>query len=646
MLLRIIKIFIFIILSYYTGYSQTVYIENQDQIKSIAKYSDYYIDQTNQLTIDSIQKPVYNRSFIPCQDEILKFGNDPHNYWIRFTIQNNTSDVCVIEVLKPHIGYISFFEPDEKGIYHEKITGSFVPSSKKEYDHNYIWFRLDRYKHQKKNTPVTCYLKLTSPNKTAPLKAGTEKAMFNEKGKSDMFYGICFGILIMVIFYNLFIYLSIRERVYLMYLLYVFFIAISNAILVGFTPTFLTGDHFNIAIHQQAIIAVAAIFLTLFSMKILDAARKLPFVNFVYAVFLALEFFAIVCDLTKQYYYGSILIQAFTMGSAIFLLPVSITIYFKGNRMVRFYIIAWCIGWVGIISYVLAINSVISFNFFSQNGVLIGSLLESVLFSMALADKINFIKRENELANKRTLEVVLENDKLIKHKNERLEQYIFVTSHNLRGPVARVLGLIYLLKKDKIISGEQEKLILSKLEESTMELDAIIKDIGVLLEIDEESKSMKETISFNELIKKIFLAVNIPSNVAVDMVTDFSKIPVIVTIRPLIYSILYQLIENSIKFRQEDRPLRITIQTRQLRDLSVVIVVTDNAQGIDLNLVSDKIFQPYQRFDLHKEGKGFGLFIVKTQVEALNGEVTVESELGVGTTFSVVIPQRKADNLS
>ncbi len=309
--------------------------------------------------------------------------------------------------------------------------------------------------------------------------------------------------------------------------------------------------------------------------------------------------------------------------------------------MIRFYILAWCIGWIGIVSYLLAINSIISFNFFSQNGVLIGSLLESVLFSMALADKINLIKRENELANKRTLEVVLENDKLIKHKNERLEQYIFVTSHNLRGPVARVLGLIYLLKKEKLITEEHEKVILHKLEESTKELDAIIKDIGILLEIDTESNSAKETISFNELVKKIFLAVNIPSEISVDIVTDFAKAPVIDTIRPFVYSILYNLISNSIKFRQEKHPLKITIQTRPLADQSIIITVADNGNGIDLTQVGEKVFQPYQRFDVQKEGKGFGLFIVKTQVEALNGEITLESTPGVGTTFTIRIPQKK-----
>jgi signal transduction histidine kinase len=267
-------------------------------------------------------------------------------------------------------------------------------------------------------------------------------------------------------------------------------------------------------------------------------------------------------------------------------------------------------------------------------------MFESILFSTALADKINFIKKQTELANKRTIEVVLENDKLIKHKNERLEQYIFVTSHNLRGPVARVLGLIYLLKKDKEVKEPQQELVY-KLEASTKELDSIIKDISILLEIDDESnQSMREEIPFDELVKKIFLTVNIPSSEQVDIVTNFAEYKSIVTIRAFIYSILYHLITNSIKFRQEDQPLKITLETKRGVQ-AVIITVTDNGKGMDLKQVGEKVFQPYQRFDLQKEGKGFGLFIVKTQVEALNGEISVESTPGVGTTFRMIIPQKK-----
>jgi signal transduction histidine kinase len=681
------RLLIICILATNLAYSQSVVLlQEKDKKQNIAKSSYFYEDKTGKCTIDSIQLLSGQQKFKPFTNEILNFGNSKSTFWIKLVLQNNTPDIWVVEISKPHMGYVSFFEPDENGNYVEKIAGAFVPTSKKDYDHNYVWFRLDKYR-KKINQPVTYFIKLTSPNKTAPLYAGSEKTMFHEKGKTDMFYGICFGILIMVILYNLFIYLSIKETVYLLYLFYVLFIGLSNAIMVGFIPTFLTNSSLNISTHVQSIMALAAVFLTVFSMKFLEVSKKTPKVRFIFYIFLTLELSTIYFDFTKQYYYGSLMIQIFTMGSAAFLFPVSINSYFQGNKVIRFYIMAWFIGWIGIVSYILAINSIIPYNFFSHNGVLIGSIFESILFSLALADKINFIKMENDHANKRTLEVILENDKLIKQQNERLEklvaertaeiesknielkeynenleslvdirtdqikqanneltlqnrrleQYTFVTSHNIRGPVARLLGLIYLLKKQEI-KDDQEITIVHKLEESTMELDSIIKDISKLLDIDRELNSTKETIEFEDLLQHIFLALDIPGYIKIELLSDFSEAKNIITIRPFIYSILYNLISNSIKFRDDDRILKVMITTKTVQD-KIQITVSDNGKGMDLKVVGEKVFKPYQRFDLQNGGKGFGLFIVKTQVEALDGEITVDSTPEVGTTFTILIPK-------
>jgi signal transduction histidine kinase len=687
--MRHLRIFIVYILSFnFVNAQSVIHINKENQIINISKYSYYYEDKTGKNTLENILLFSQQGQFKPCKNEIINFGNSKSILWIKFTLQNNTPDLCVVEILKPHMGYVSFFEPTKNNEYVEKIAGAFIPIENKDYEHNYIWFRLDKDRRIKVNTPVTYYLKLSSPNKTAPLLVGTEKMMFNAKGKIDMFYGICFGIFIMVILYNLFMYFSIKETVYFLYLLYVFFVGLSNAILVGYMPSFLTNKVINVSFHVQTIMAISALLLSVFSMKFLETAKRTPRANYIFYFFIALELMTIFFDFTKQYYYGSMVIQFFTMGSAAFLLPVSISIYLQGNKVIRFYILAWLIGWIGILSYILAINSLIPFNFFTHNGVLIGSIFETILFSLALADKINFIKKETEEANKRTLKVILENDKLIKQQNEqlekqvlertteikqknielqkyseklesivdvrteqiklinneltlqnkRLEQYTFVTSHNIRGPVARLLGLIYLLKRHTIIREEQEQLIIHKLEESTLELDAIIKDISKLLDIDRELNNTKEIILFDELVKHVLLSIDIPEKISIDLVTDFSRAKSIYTIRPFIYSILYNLISNAIKFRDANRPIKITVNSNITND-TLIVSVSDNGRGMDLNAIGEKIFKPYQRFNTQEEGKGFGLFIVKTQVEALDGKISVESVSAIGTTFTFSIPQ-------
>jgi signal transduction histidine kinase len=100
-----------------------------------------------------------------------------------------------------------------------------------------------------------------------------------------------------------------------------------------------------------------------------------------------------------------------------------------------------------------------------------------------------------------------------------------------------------------------------------------------------------------------------------------------------IYSILYNLISNAIKYRSEQEPL-IDIHLSQDEEM-IFIKFTDNGCGIDLERHGDDLFKPYKRFHTHIEGKGLGMFLVKSHVEALGGEISLASQAGMGTTFEI-----------
>jgi hypothetical protein len=110
----------------------------------------------------------------------------------------------------------------------------------------------------------------------------------------------------------------------------------------------------------------------------------------------------------------------------------------------------------------------------------------------------------------------------------------------------------------------------------------------------------------------------------------------------MLRSILYNLISNGIKYRSPERKPVIHI-TSSSNDQWVKIVVEDNGLGIDMEAFGSKLFGLYKRFHTHTEGRGLGLFLVKLQVEALEGTIEVESTLHKGTTFTICFP--KLDNL-
>ena len=130
---------------------------------------------------------------------------------------------------------------------------------------------------------------------------------------------------------------------------------------------------------------------------------------------------------------------------------------------------------------------------------------------------------------------------------------------------------------------------------------------------------------------------NIRANEQVQFNCSFDDADSIYAIRSYLYSIFYNLISNSIKYRQTGVSPIISIQSRHLED-KIELHFKDNGKGIDLEKNSGQLFGLYKRFDTTMEGKGMGLFMVKTQVEALGGAIKIKSTLGEGTEFVIQLP--------
>ncbi len=249
------------------------------------------------------------------------------------------------------------------------------------------------------------------------------------------------------------------------------------------------------------------------------------------------------------------------------------------------------------------------------------------------------VEQQNEEIKKRNenLEIEVENrTKELVEYNQQLEQFAFISSHNLRAPVARILGLGQLLElPDK--TATDEILVKQKLIDTTRELDRVVKDLNTILEIKKNNTAVLTEIDLNEEIELI--KINLGREIVetkVEIKSDFSRVPIIKSIRPYLDSILINLVSNAIKYRTTDRFPIVTIST-ELRGEFVCLMVKDNGLGIDLPLYKDKMFSLYKRFHDHVEGKGLGLYLVKTQITALGGKIEVESEVNVGTTFFVYI---------
>ncbi|HWB27069.1 MAG TPA: PAS domain-containing sensor histidine kinase [Chitinophagaceae bacterium] len=222
-------------------------------------------------------------------------------------------------------------------------------------------------------------------------------------------------------------------------------------------------------------------------------------------------------------------------------------------------------------------------------------------------------------------------------RNKDLQQFTYIVSHNLRAPVANIMGLANLLTGD---DGEQpnKRTLLNALSSSVRNLDGIIKDLNLVLQVREQVNEKKEVIYFNRLADTIQASIaNIITGQNVTLRYNFEETGSIFAIRSYLYSIFYNLISNSIKYRKTGVDPVITISST-LKDGAIELVFEDNGKGIDLSRYGKEIFGLYKRFDTLAEGKGLGLFMVKAHVENLGGTIRVESELNKGTTFTVTLP--------
>jgi len=228
-----------------------------------------------------------------------------------------------------------------------------------------------------------------------------------------------------------------------------------------------------------------------------------------------------------------------------------------------------------------------------------------------------------------------EKEKLITEliqNNKDLKQFSYITSHNLRGPIANLLGLSSLLDHYEI-KDESLKQILAGIKKATFMFDDIIKDLTKVLNIKDHISIPQEELDILAALEKgIAQNETMIHETSTEIITDLTKRPTLKFNKAYLESIFFNLISNSIKYRSPARKLKITISSEIAGD-EVVLKFNDNGLGLDIELYKERLFRLYQRFHDHAEGRGLGLFLIKSQMEALNGSIDVESKVGTGTTF-------------
>ncbi len=335
----------------------------------------------------------------------------------------------------------------------------------------------------------------------------------------------------------------------------------------------------------------------------------------------------------------------------------------KYQIILSLYIIL-CIGLCRIFPMISDAGIIIPFNdFLASSNLIIGFIstiffvsifqTENMLFERKTNQLLGDIKQKNkDLARQGNLlqaaqkqlkmhnnileQKVKQRTSALNQSNQELQHFAFITSHNLREPVANILGLIQLYDKQQL-NNDINLTVINNLEVSAQNMDRLIKDLHKVVSIQKSQVEKKQHIQLEQRLVKILQSISKQIEASKVRIETQLQIPTLFSIPAYVDSILMNLISNAIKYRDPSKePCTLTITSVAYKD-QVCIRVCDNGIGIDLEKHGNKLFKLYTRLHPHIEGTGVGLHLIKRQIEALGGRIEVKSEVGVGTCFSVFL---------
>lgn len=239
------------------------------------------------------------------------------------------------------------------------------------------------------------------------------------------------------------------------------------------------------------------------------------------------------------------------------------------------------------------------------------------------------IKKINEQAVRHTRE--------LEYKNRQLVDFCNIVSHNLRAPLINISMLVDYLEQCTDDADRME--VQGKMRPVVDHLLEIFNELVESVQVRQDIGIKADNIHLGECLDRIMVGFDPQAREYGAEITAEFGVPVVSFPRKYMESIFSNLISNALKYRHPERVPRIEVQSRKT-DRGILLSVADNGLGIDLQRHRDHLFKIRKTFHKHVDAKGLGLFMTKTQVEAMGGKIWAESTPGKGSVFFVEIKEK------
>jgi signal transduction histidine kinase len=579
----------------------------------------YFQDTTGKLTLEQIKKI---KTFKNISNNVA-LGKQEGNIWYHFSIKNNTQELQkrVLFISEPTMYDVKLFITDDNKIISTQVVGQNILGQDGKIASTYPELKLNLQTEKK----IDIYIKNSTPfHHTFKILVSTDKNLVEYKVLKYSLLSLYFGAIGALLLYNLFIYFSIRDKNYLLYIGFVLYYLLAQLQLNTPFNSLFSSIEITFTIASSHIFWVA--FHTFFSVKLLNIKEYFPRLS-KYLLYTGYFLFA---DGIFGLYNLGIAVQImhpFMIFLPFILLFTAIMIYLKKNRLAIFYIIAQTLFLTSSLIFGLMFAGVLEYNNFTRYINFIGSFSEIILFSFALAYKTRLVLQENEQQK----EMLSDYSKLTYMGETMVSIY-----HQWKSPVNNIYNYITHIETAKEFQDKNiDNIIdtnLDKIKQNTLYLRDTASEF---LKMNTVKSSTKEKVYLTEEIDSVLKLMDTElSKNNIKLIRNCTQDIVLNTHKNQLRNLLMILIENAIKtFKNRDiqnPELYISTTTNKK---NITIIIQDNAGGIAEKPI-EKIFE---RYHSASDSSGIGLYLAKyVLIENLDGKISVEN-IDSGARFLIEV---------
>ncbi|MBF0274956.1 MAG: hypothetical protein HQK84_06970 [Nitrospinae bacterium] len=683
--MRFISLFFTVLFLYSSAWAETLTIPTSNQSINLAPYSKIYRDASEKMTIVDISS-LEEKEFTELNDSI-KVGYTADAVWLKIVLKNSqeTALRSYFDLPTPWLDNVETYLITSSGIQYE-LTGMSISYDARPVNSPYIILPITLPPKEE----VTLFVRITSHGAIVGVPYLREhKESLNQIGYMNIFNGIMIGTLLLMALYNLFIYFSLRDANYLKYVLYLFLVFVFCGDWYGFNLQFLykeNPDFANIMVAATPSGAMLTGFI--FSQGFLRTDEFFPRIDIALKVGIILSLIALITSfLPIPLVITTNFASLIAFYYSIIILVAAVLSWRDKIPAAGYFLVAWSFSLFGSFSAAAITIGLVDNTYLSHLFFGIGTVLEMVLLSFALANRINELQLQKQkvesdlkeallgqnikleaMVNKRTEELQSAKEELEKTLEElRLSQKHLVESEKMASLGSLVAGVAHeintpigigvtgasLLNEEtvKIWNDEKQGLLkkssFERYVEKTLQLsNMILKNlkrtatlINTFKQVSTDQQSFhKRRFKIVQYINEVILTLSSEINKRSVSVTVNSREDFLVDSYPGAFAqIITNLLTNSLihGFDKNDKG-NITIDISKNNE-ALILVFADDGKGI-ASEDRAKIFEPFFTTKRNQGGTGLGLHIVyNLVVQKLAGTITCESEIGKGATFFIKV---------